>query len=115
MIHLAIIIALAIAVIVLVRRELIQIDLSFPWLAALVILGLLSTQPVFVEWLAAQLGILYAPIAVVFVTIFILFGLLTVLLIGYTRLRMRQIRLVRQIAAMELDRQEQALRESSGT
>jgi hypothetical protein len=106
MIHLVIILALAVAVVVLARRGLIQIDLSFPWLAALLILGFLSTQPAFVEWLAARLGILYAPIAVVFVTIFILFGLLTVLLMGFTRLRRRQIMLVRQIAAMELDAQE---------
>lgn len=106
MIKLAIILFLALALVMLVRRGLIQVDLSFPWFLAIVVLGLLSTQETFVGWMAARLGILYAPIAIVFVTIFMLLGLVTALLVGLTRLRRRQIQIVRYLAAMELERQE---------
>lgn len=106
MIHILIIVGLALVLIVLVRRGLIQADMSFPWLAAIVVLGLLSTREEFVGWVAAQLGILYAPIAIVFLTIFVIFGLITVLLIALTRLRQRQIRIVRYLAATEIGRQE---------
>jgi len=106
MIHILIVVGLALILIVLVRRGLIQADMSFPWLAAIIVLGLLSTREEFVDWTAAQLGILYAPIAIVFLTIFVIFGLITVLLIGFTRLRQRQIRIVRYLAATELGQQE---------
>jgi len=105
---LAIILFLALALVMLVRRGLIQVDLSFPWFATIVIFGLLSTQEAFVAWVAARLGILYPPIAIVFITIFILLGLVTVLLVGLTRLRRRQMQIVRYLAVMELDRQDAA-------
>lgn len=108
MIKLAIILFLVLALVMLVRRGLIQVDLSFPWFLAIVVLGLLSTQETFVGWLAARLGILYAPIAIVFVTIFMLLGLVTALLVGLTRLRRRQIQIVRYLAATELAGQEAA-------
>ena len=100
MIHILIVVGLALILIVLVRRGLIQAGMSFPWRAAIVVLGLLSTREEFVDWTATQLGILYAPIAIVFLTIFVIFGLITVLLIGFTRLRQRQIRIVRYLAAL---------------
>ena len=106
MIHVLIIVGLALVLVVLVRRGLIQADMSFPWLAAIVVLGLLSTRQEFTTWAAAQLGILYAPIAIVFLTIFIIFGLITVLLVGLTRLRHRQIQIIRHLAAADLSRQE---------
>ncbi|MBM3516703.1 MAG: DUF2304 domain-containing protein [Alphaproteobacteria bacterium] len=109
-IKLAIAVTLAVALILLVRRGLIQVDMSFPWLLAIVALGILSTQPAFVEWAAVQIDIVYAPIAIVFATIFILLGFATTLLIGYTRLRQRQLDIVRRLAALELERQETALR-----
>ncbi len=106
MIKLAIILFLVVALVMLVRRGLIHVDLSFPWFLAIVVLGLLSTQATFVGWVAARLGILYAPIAIVFITIFMLLGLVTALLVGLTRLRRRQIQIVRYLAALELERQE---------
>ena len=109
MTHVAIILGLALALLLLVRRGLIHVDMSLPWLAAILVLGLLSTRPAFVEWVAGQLGILYPPIAVVFLTIFVILGLITVLLIGYTRIRHRQIQIVRSLAAMQLGAQEERL------
>jgi hypothetical protein len=106
MIKLAIILFLVLALVMLVRRGLIHVDLSFPWFLAIVILALLTTQDAFVGWVAARLGIVYAPIAIVFITIFILLGLVTALLAGLTRLRRRQIQIVRYLAALELERQD---------
>ena len=108
MIKLAIILFLALALVMLVRRGLIQVDLSFPWFLGIIVFGLLSTQEAFVAWVAARLGILYPPIAIVFITVFILLGLVTALLVGLTRLRRRQLQIVRYLAAMELERQELA-------
>jgi len=108
-IHLLIIGVLALALVALVRRGLIQVDLSFPWLLAIVLLGLLSTRQEFVTTIATQLGILYPPIAIVLITIFIVFGLITFLLIGFTRLRRRQIHIIRYLARTDLAHQENRL------
>ena len=106
MIQVVIIAALAIGLVLLVRRGLIHVDLSFPWFAAIIVLGFASTNESFVEWAAARVGILYAPIAIIFMVIFIILGLITVLLMSFTRLRYRQIQIVRHLAAFELARQE---------
>jgi len=110
MVHFAIIGGLAIGLLWLVRSGLIHIDMSFPWLVAIVVLGFFSIHEAFVVWVAGQLGITYPPLAIVLLTFFILLGLVTVLLIGYSRLRQRQIQIVRYIAAQELKRQEDQLR-----
>jgi hypothetical protein len=52
---------------------------------------------------------LYPPIAVVFITIAILLGLITVLLIAFTHIRQRQLKIVRRLAELELAQQEQAI------
>lgn len=106
MIELAIIIFLATCLIFLVRRGLIQADLSMPWFLTLIIFGFLSTNNSFVDWVGERLGILYPPIAVVFITIAILLGLITVLLIAFTRIRQRQMKIIRRLAELELAFQE---------
>jgi hypothetical protein len=105
-IHIAVIALLAVILIMLVRRGLISVDMSFPWLVAIIVLGTLSTSRAFVEFVAGTLGILYPPIAIVFMTIFILLGLITALLVGYSRIRKRQIEIVRRLAALELAQQD---------
>jgi hypothetical protein len=110
MIHVAIVAGLTLVLFLLVRRDLIHVDMSFPWLVAILVLGFLSTSERFVNWAAAQLGIIYEPIAIVFLTIFVLLGLVTMLLIGYSGLRRRQIQMMRHIAAQDLALQERALR-----
>jgi hypothetical protein len=107
MIHLATILVLAFCLFALVRRGLIQVDMSFPWLVAIILLGFFSTSEEFVDLVAKWLGILYPPIAIVFLTIFVIFALITVLLMGLTRLRDRQIRIIRHMAAIDLAQQEQ--------
>jgi len=106
MTHLLIIAALAVALAALVRMKLIQVDLFFPWFFGILILGLVSTNPDFVNWLGPQLGILYPPIAVVFLVIFLLVGILITMTVALTRLRARQTEMARHIAGLELDLQE---------
>lgn len=115
MIELVIIVILAACLIFLVRRGLIQADLSMPWFLALILFGFLSTNDSFVEWVGASLGILYPPIAVIFITITILLGLITVLLIALTRLRQRQLSIVRRLAELELTQQDTAFFHSERT
>lgn len=105
-----IILLLALLLFVLIRKRLVSVDLSFPWFLALVVLGFASVSAAFVDFLAGVVGILFAPLGIVFVTFFISFGLITVLLIGLTVLRSRQIRIVRHLALADLEEQE---RESS--
>lgn len=106
MIRLVLVLVLAFLLIVLVRRGKIQVDMSMPWLFALVVFGFLSVNPAFVDWVGGLLGILYPPIAIVFITIAILLGLVTVLLIAFSRLHARQIAIVRALAEEKLSRQE---------
>ncbi|MDP6067516.1 MAG: DUF2304 family protein [Alphaproteobacteria bacterium] len=105
---LVVILVLALVLLFLVRRNLLQVDLSFPLFAGLVILGFASMNEAFIEWTAASLGIVYPPIAIIFIAIAILLALITILAIAYSRLRSRQQLLVRQLARMELERQEMA-------
>jgi predicted membrane protein len=105
---LAVILVLALVLLFLVRRNLLQVDLSFPLFVGLVILGFASMNEAFIEWTAASLGIVYPPIAIIFIAIAILLALITILAIAYSRLRSRQQLLVRQLARMELERQEMA-------
>jgi hypothetical protein len=113
MIAFLIIACVAIGLLLVVRGGLIHVDLSMPWLFALVAFGFLSTNDSFVNWAGEKLGILYPPIAIVFVTIAILLGLITVLLIAVTRLRRRQLQIIRRLATLELAQQEDMVREQT--
>jgi hypothetical protein len=106
MIHFLIVASLAAALLALVRAKLIQVDLFFPWFVAIVVLGFASTSPGFVNWLGPGLGILYPPIAIVFLVIFLLVGILVTLTISLTRIRARQAAMMQHIAALELGLQE---------
>jgi hypothetical protein len=110
MMEVLIVVGLAIVLLYVVRKGLIQVDLSMPWLLALVAFGFLSVNDNFVDWTGQKLGILYPPIAIVFVTIAILLGLITVLLMVVTRLRQRQMYILRRLAMLELAGQERTIR-----
>ena len=102
--------ALAILFFVLVRRKYLQVDLSFPWFLALIVLAFLSLNDSFVSWAAMRLGIVYEPIAIVFLTIFLLLGLSTLLGVAVSRIRLRQISLVRHLMRQDLELQEARIR-----
>jgi hypothetical protein len=103
---LAIVILLALILLILVRRRLLQIDMSFPLFGALVLLGFASMSTVFIDWIAARLEILDAPRAIILIAIAILLAMVTVLAIAHSRLHHRQSLLLRRMVAMELRQQE---------
>jgi hypothetical protein len=106
---LTIVIVLALALLALIRRNLLQVDLSFPLFAGLILLGFASMSDGFIHWSAAALGIVSPPVAIIFMAIAILLALVTVLAIAFSQLRHRQLMLLRYLAEMELQRQEDAL------
>jgi hypothetical protein len=103
---LLIVIILALFLLVLVRRRLLQVDLSFPLFFSVIILGFASMSDSFIHGTAKFLGIIYPPIGIIFMAIAILLGLITILAVAYSRLRYRQMMLLRHMASYELTHQE---------
>jgi len=106
---LLVVIVLAAALLFLVRRRYLQVDLSFPLFAALIVLGFASMSEGFIDWTAEALGILDAPRAVILIAITILLGIVLALSIALSRLRYQQLMLLRLVAQKDLAAQEQAL------
>ena len=100
------VIAVALVMLFLVRRNLLQVDLSFPLFAAIVVLGFASMNEGFIDWIAVQLDIIYAPLAIILIAIAILLALITVLTIVLSHLRRRQLLILRYLVAADLGRQE---------
>ena len=96
----------------LVRKRLIHVDLSFPLFTGIFILGFLAIDSGSAQWIADRLNIVYAPTAIIFIVIAITLALIVLLLIAVSRLRGRQLLLVRYLAGMELERQERAIKRS---
>ena len=105
---------LAVSLFALIRSRLIQIELLVPALVAVFVLGLLSTIPIFVDYIELFFEITYAPIAVLFVVIFLIFWIIVVLAIAITRIRERQRRTILFIILNDLEKAEIAIRESTG-
>jgi hypothetical protein len=106
------VIILALLLLYLVRKNWLQVDLSFPLFAAITLLGLASTSEAFIDWLAESIGIIYKPLAVILIAIFILLALVTALAIAVSRLRHKQIMLVRHMASIELQHRNQIFQSS---
>ncbi len=106
MIPLLIILLLAALLLLLIRCGLLEVDLSLPWFLALLILAAASLNRQFVEGIAAFFGILYAPIAIILIVVFILLGLIATLALAVSRLRQRQVALTRHLAQHDLRRVE---------
>jgi hypothetical protein len=100
------VLALALILLLLIRRNLLQVDLSFPLFFGLIVLGFASMSRDFIDWIADKLDILDAPRAIIMIIIAILVSLSTSLAIAYSRLRQRQYLLVRHIISTELAAQE---------
>jgi hypothetical protein len=97
---------LLLILIFLIRRNLLRVDMSFPLFAAIIVLGFASNNDDFVDTLAVSLGIIYAPLAIILLAIFIILALVTTLMIVVSQIRHNQIALVRRIAEIDLDQQE---------
>ena len=103
---------LLLTLIQLVRKKLLRIDLSFPLFCAIVALGFAAINDSVLDALAAGLGIVYAPLAIILLAIFVILALITILSIFVSRIRHSQIALVRRLAEIDLDTQE-SIRSSS--
>ena len=112
---LVVVLMLAGALLMLVRRNLLQIDLTFPLFAGLAILGFASMSEAFIEWTAAVLNIVDAPRAIVLIAIAILFAIITALAIAHSELRKRQMMIIRYLAMTELSHQETAAEKSQSS
>ena len=104
-----IVVGLAAGLAALVHRRVIHADLLLPWFLAMIVLGLASTNPEFVDRVAALLGIEQGAIAIVFLTIFLLTGVAVTLAYSVSLLRRRQASVIRAFVARDLDLQEQQL------
>jgi hypothetical protein len=92
--------------ILLIRQKLLRVDHSFPLFGAMVLLGFAAVSDRFIDFVAAGLGIIYAPLAVILLAIFIVLASVIVLSIVYSRLRRNLISMVRRMAEIDLDTQE---------
>jgi hypothetical protein len=104
---------LAIVLLVLIRRRLLQVDLSFPLFVGLVVLGLASLSDGFIHWTAIQLGFVDPPLAIIMIAIGILIAIIVALTIAVSRIRHQQLMLVRYLVSAELRRQELELERST--
>ena len=100
-----VIIFMALSLILLVWKKLIHIDISFFFFLSLILLGLASLNDNFVSYIADFFGIIYEPIAIVFLTIFLLLCMIILLVIFITRLNTKHIALVKKVAELELSNQ----------
>jgi hypothetical protein len=103
---LAIALMLLLTLFLLVRRNLLRVDLSFPLFGAIVVLGFAAINDNFIDAIAVYLGIIYAPLAIILLAIFIILALVTILAIVVSHLRQNQSAMVRRIAEIDLEQQE---------
>jgi len=100
------VVTLLVVLVLLVRRQVLQVDLSFPWFVALAVLGVASIDARIIEALAGFFGIVYGPLAVILAALLLIAGIATVLTIGLSRIRIKHMKLIRRVAALELAAQE---------
>jgi len=97
--------------VMLVRKRLLNIDLSFPLFVSIIALSLASTSQTFIRGTANFLGIVYHPLVVIMIALFIIMSLTTVLAIYITELRRRQILIIRKLALQDIEKQSTILDE----
>ena len=108
------VLVLAAGLFLLAKRRLIQIDMSFFLYVALVALAIGSLSPTFIDVVAHIFGIIYQPLAVILLALFILLCMVTLVAIYITRLGQRHSTLVRRFAAIELADEEHRRAELKG-
>ena len=93
------------AFILLVRGRTIQVDLSFPWFVSILVLGFAGLSPQFVAATASVFGIVNDALVIVILALGLILGIVTTLSIAVSRIRRRQILLMRKVALIELGEQ----------
>lgn len=102
---LASVIFVTLAFVLLVRRKTLQVDLSFPWFVAVLVLGFAGLSPWFVRWTSSVFNIVSDSMVIVVLALGLLLGITTTLSIALSRIRRRQILLMRKIALIDLAEQ----------
>lgn len=102
---LASVIFVTLAFLLLVRRRTIQVDLSFPWFVSILVLGFAGLSPQFVKSTASVFDIVSDALVIVVLALGLLLGIVTTLSIAVSRIRRRQILLMRKVALIELSEQ----------
>ena len=98
-----VIIFMTLGIFILLWKKLIHIDISFFLFVALIILGIASLNDRFVSYIADFFHIKYQPIAIVFLTIFLLLCMIVILLIAITKINAKHSALVKKVAELELN------------
>ncbi|MBL41036.1 MAG: hypothetical protein CMM49_00080 [Rhodospirillaceae bacterium] len=104
-----VVIFLSIGFFFLLWKKLIHIDISFFLFLALIFLGFLSLNNTFVTFIANIFSIKYEPIAIIFLTIFILLCINITLLVFITKINLKHAALVKKVAEIDLESQKKSL------
>lgn len=110
---LIIILCVTFSLFVLIKKQLLNIDLFFPWFLSIVLLSIASTSSVFIQATAKIAGIKYPPLVVIIIALFLILSLATVLAVYITEIRRRQLLIIRKLALQDLDEQYKSLTTNS--
>tara|TARA_B100000686_G_C16370640_1_gene752376 strand:- start:438 stop:767 length:330 start_codon:yes stop_codon:yes gene_type:complete len=97
-----VIIFMTLSLFFLLWKKIIQIDISFFLFLALITLGIASLNDRFVTYIANVFNIKYEPIAIVFLSIFLLLCMIIMLVIAVSKLNAKHKALVIKVAELEL-------------
>ena len=89
-----------------IKKNKIQAEIAFPWFLLLILLSVVSIFDKAIIGLAKIIGIVYPPIAILLLILLIFFAISLGLAISLTKMRHRQIMIVRELAKIQLCQQE---------
>src|SRR5690348_7649294 len=84
-----------------VRRQHIRVEYSVSWLGAALVLLILSLRRDLMEWLAAEMGISYPPVAILMMVIFVFLVVAYRFSIRISSLKDANIALTQRLAILE--------------
>jgi hypothetical protein len=84
-----------------VRRSHIRVEYSVSWLAATVILLLLSREPAVFNWIASELGLTYPPLALVILVFCVFIVVIYRLSVVISDLKDANIAMAQRLAILE--------------
>ena len=89
-----------------IKKDKIQAEVAFPWFLLLILLGFVSIFDEAIIGLARIIGIVYPPVAILLLILLIFFITSIGLAISLTKMRHRQIMIIRELAKIQLFQQE---------
>ena len=88
-----------------VRRSHIRVEYSVSWLAAAIILLVLSRSPSFFDWIAAQLGLTYPPLALMMLVFCVFLAVIYRFSVVISDLKDANIAMAQRLAIVEFQLQ----------